>query len=316
VRSPIPAGSPSLWTRADFPDEARWSFDLSPAAQAALVAYGRGGTRQDLARQFGDAAARWMHLLNHGPGFLRLRKFPLHSLTDPEIERAYLGLGTLLGRPVGQDRSANVVTHIRDERLSPGPVVRKYRTNLRQDFHSDGSDLVGLLCLHTAKTGGASKIVSAHAVYNEMLRQAPKLVDVMYQPMPWDRNDEQSPGEAPFFELAPIVDLDGVPRIFFIAWYIYDSQRHPAAPRLSADQRAALSLAERIANDSAFNIEMNFEPGDVQLLNNSTVLHSREEYTDHEEPDRRRHLLRLWLTTDTPLTHQLLREGIPEQRIR
>ncbi|HUO41125.1 MAG TPA: TauD/TfdA family dioxygenase, partial [Mycobacterium sp.] len=142
------------------------------------------------------------------------------------------------------------------------------------------------------------------------------LVDVMYRPMPWDRNDEQSPGEAPFFELAPISDLNGVPRIFFIAWYIRDSQRHPTAPRLTHDQQAALSLAESIANDPAFNIEMNFQPGDVQLLNNSTVLHSREEYTDHVDPDRRRHLLRLWLATDTPLANELLRGGIPRQKAR
>jgi hypothetical protein len=316
VRLPISTGSPSLWTPADFPDEAVWSFGLSRDDRQALIAYGRGGSSQDLGRQFSGAAARWLNLLNNGPGFLRLRNFPIESLTEPEIVHAYLGLGTLLGRPVGQDRDANVITHIRDERLRSGPSVRRYRTNRRQDFHSDGSDLVGLLCLHPAKTGGESRIASAHAVYNEMLRRAPQLVEVMYQPMPWDRNDEQSPGEPPFFELPPITDVNAVPRIFFIAWYIRDSQRHPTAPRLTDDQRAALSLVESIANDSTFNIEMSFEPGDVQLLNNSTVLHSREEYTDHDDPDRRRHLLRLWLATDAPLAHELLRDGIPKQQAR
>jgi hypothetical protein len=316
VRSSIPASSPSVWSRADFPDESAWSFDLSRDDRQALIAYSRGGPTQDLTRRFRGAAARWMDLLNNGPGFLRLRNFPIKSLTGPQIEHAYLGLGTLLGRPVGQDHDANVITHIRDERLRPGPGIRKYRTNLRQDFHSDGSDLVGLLCLQPAKTGGESKIASAHAVYNEMLRRAPQLVDVMHQPMPWDRNDEHSLGEAPFFELAPITDINGVPRIFFIAWYIRDSQRHPSAPRLTNDQQAALSLAESIANDPAFNIEMNFQPGDIQLLNNSTVLHSRETYTDHDDPDHRRHLLRLWLTTNTPLAHELLRGGIPKQNAR
>ncbi len=317
MRSAVSADLPSVWTSADIPDEAAWSFDLSGDDRQALISYGRGGASQaDLVRQFGGAVARWLDLLNNGPGFLRLRNFPIESLVGPEIEHAYLGLGTLLGRPVGQDRDANVVTHIRDEGLRPGPGVRRYRTNRRQDFHSDGSDLVGLLCLHPAKTGGESKIASAHAVYNEMLCRAPQLVDIMYQQMPWDRNDEQSPGEAPFFQLAPITDVNGVPRIFFIAWYIRDSQRHPTAPRLTHDQQAALSLAESIANDPAFNIEMNFRPGDVQLLNNSTVLHSREEYTDHDDPDHRRHLLRLWLTTDTPLANELLRNGIPKQKAR
>ena len=151
--------------------------------------------------------------------------------------------------------------------------MRKYRTNQRQDFHSDGSDLVSLLCLHPARSGGESKIVSAHAVYNEALRRAPHLVDVMYKSMPWDRNDEQPAGLPPYFELPPIIDIDATPRVFFIAWYIRDSQRHPDAPRLTEEQRAALALFEDIANDPEFHIRMTFDPGDVQILNNTTVLH-------------------------------------------
>lgn len=313
MKPAVDAATPSVWTPSDFPDETRWSFDLSTADRNALTAYGCGGEYAEFAAHFGDAADRWAELLTIGPGFVRLRQFPVDALTDAQTEHAYLGLGRLLGEPVGQDRAANVLTHIRDERLPPEPGVRKYRTNQRQDFHSDGSDLVGLLCLHSAQTGGESRIASAHAIYNEMLRRDSHLVDVMYQPMPWDRNDEQSAGEPPFFELPPIIDIDGLPRLFFIAWYIRDSQRHPEAPRLTDDQCAALDLAESIANDPAFHIEMDFEPGDVQLLNNTTVLHSREAYTDGEDPAHRRHLLRLWLKAPTATTHQLLRGGVPRQ---
>ena len=308
--------APSVWTPGDFPDEALWSFDLSPADRQALIDYGQGGEIIDLADHFSDRTRNWAQLLTQGPGFVRLRRFPIDGLTEVQTERAYLGLGRLLGEPVGQDRDANALTHIRDERRPAAPGVRKYRTNLRQDFHSDGSDLVGLLCLHPARSGGESRIVSAHAVYNEMLRRAPHLVDVMYQPMPWDRNEEQGAGEPPFFELPPITDIDGTPRLFFIAWYIRDSQRHPDAPRLTENQRAALNLVESIANDPAFHIEMRFEPGDVQLLNNAVVLHSREAYADDDDPARRRHLLRLWLKTTTATTHHLLRAGVPRQSRR
>lgn len=313
MRSPVSAAAATVWTPADFPDEGTWSINLTAADRDALIAAGRHGDTTSLAEHFRDAAIGWTTLLQHGTGFLRLRSFPIDELSADEIERAYLALGALLGTPVGQDRDANVLTHIRDERLAPDPGVRKYRTNQRQDFHSDGSDLVSLLCLHPALSGGESKIVSAHAVYNEALRRAPHLVDVMYQPMPWDRNDEQPQGQPPFFELPPIFDIDGTPRVFFIAWYIRDSQRHPDAPRLSADQLAALALFESIANDPAFHIEMTFEPGDVQILNNANVLHSREQYTDHADPELRRHLLRLWLTAPTASTHELLRQGIPRQ---
>lgn len=316
MRSAVGADVPSVWTPRDFPDETQWSFELSRADRRALIAYGQGGQIEDLATHFATATRRWSALLTDGPGFVRLRRFPIDELTESQTEVAYLGLGRLLGEPVGQDRDASVLTHIRDERLSAATGVRKYRTNLRQDFHSDGSDLVGLLCLHPAATGGESRIVSAHAVYNEMLERAPDLVEVMYQTMPWDRNDEQGAGEAAFFELPPITDLGGTPRLFFIAWYIRDSQRHPDAPRLTEKQRAALDLVENIANDPAFHIEMRFEPGDVQLLNNAIVLHSREAYTDVADPARRRHLLRLWLKTSTATTHQLLRGGIPRQQSR
>lgn len=319
MRFPVAAESASVWTRNDFPGESLWSVNLSDGDRIAIRDYatgadgGGGGGGGGIARQLGDSARLWRSLLVDGPGFVRLRGFPVDDLTEAEIERGYLGLGALLGQPVGQDRDGNVITHIRDERLPPSPGVRKYRTNLRQDFHSDGSDLVGLLCLHPAQTGGESRIASAHAVYNEMLRRSAHLVDVMYQPMPWDRNDEQSPGEPPFFELPPIIDIDGTPRLFFIAWYIRDSQRHPDAPRLTRQQRDALALVESIANDPKVHIEMAFEPGDVQLLNNTTVLHSREAYTDHADLGRRRHLLRLWLKADTATTHELLRGGVPKQ---
>lgn len=312
MRSPVPATAASVWTPADFPREHAWSFDLDRADRAAIIAAGNGHP-EALAEHFRTAAQRWADILHRGAGFLRLRGFPRDGLTPEQSERAYLALGALLGTPVGQDRDANLLTHIRDERIESTPGVRKYRTNQRQDFHSDGSDLVSLLCLHPARSGGESKIVSAHAVYNEALRRAPHLVDVMYKSMPWDRNDEQPAGQPPYFELPPIIDIDATPRVFFIAWYIRDSQRHPDAPRLTEEQRAALALFEDIANDPEFHIRMTFDPGDVQILNNTTVLHSREQYTDHPEPDRRRHLLRLWLTAPTPAAHELLRQGIPRQ---
>lgn len=314
MRTPVDPASPTVWTRQDFPGEQTWSFDLSDQDRQALIGYAAGGDDESLASHFAMAAQRWTEILNRQSGFVRLRRFPIDALTEDQIERAYLGLGRLLGDPVGQDRDANILTHIRDERLPAAPGVRKYRTNLRQDFHSDGSDLVGLLCLHPARVGGESRIVSAHAVYNAMLRRAPHLLDVMYQPMPWDRNEEQSPGEPPFFELPPIIDVAGAPRLFFIAWYIRDSQRHSDAPRLNGDQCAALDLVESIANDPNFHIEMHFEPGDVQFLNNTTVLHSREAYTDDADPALRRHLLRLWLKTEIPATQDLLRDGIPKQQ--
>ena len=184
----------------------------------------------------------------------------------------------------------------------------------RQDFHTDGSDIVGLLCLATAMSGGESRIASSLGVYNEILRQRPDLLDVLYEPMCWDRNGEQSEGEDPFFALSVFNDVAGAPRVFYIGWYIRDAQRHPQAPRLTRDQIAALELIESIANDPKMYLEMHFEPGDIQFLANAKILHSREAYEDSLEPDRRRHLLRLWLTAyDFVSVDDMLRGGIPKR---
>ena len=81
-------------------------------------------------------------------------------------------------------------------------------------------------------------------------------------------------------------DVDGSPRVFYIGWYIRDAQRHPDVPRLTPDQLDALGIIETIANDPCFHVQMDFQPGDVQLLNNAKILHSREAYEDHDDAQR------------------------------
>lgn len=300
----LPVQAESVWVRKDFPNEDAWTEYLDSAAIGALVEYGSGGSFVQLRAQMDELVGRWRTALE-GRGFLRLRGFPTGSRPDAEVERAYIGLGQLLGSPVGQDRRNSLVTHIIDKRVGSRDG-RRFETNLGQDFHSDASDLVGLLCLCTAKSGGRSTIISGHAIYNEMLRRSPDLVDVMYGPMPWSRHGQPGAGEQPFFLVSPFADIDGVPRVSLITWYIRRSQTHAGAPRLTPDQIAALDLVEAIMSDEAFQISMTFEVGDVQFLNNATVLHAREPYVDHDDPAKRRHLLRVWLKADAHSPRSLL----------
>ncbi|HRW40476.1 MAG TPA: TauD/TfdA family dioxygenase, partial [Microthrixaceae bacterium] len=240
--------------------------------------------------------ARWTAELAHGRAFQLVRGFPVDELDPHETRTAFLGLGSHLGVPVGQNRSGEILTDIRDERLpAEEPHVRRYRTRLRQDFHTDGADIVGLLCLHTALRGGESRIASAGAVYNALLESRPDLLEVLHRPFHWDRQGEEGPGEQPWFELPPLSEVDGTPRFFYLGWYIRDAQRHPEVPRLTDEQLEAMELLEAIANDPAVHVEMDFRPGDIQWINNGRVLHAREAYDDAEDPAERRHLLRLWL---------------------
>ena len=141
-----------------------------------------------------------------------------------------------------------------------------------------------MLCLQRAKSGGESRIASSLAIYNEILSRRRELLDVLYEPMYWDRNNEESPGEDPFFALPVFSDAAGAPRMFYIGWYIRDAQRHPRVPQLTGPQREAIDLIESIANDPTFYLEMDFKPGDIQLLANAKILYSREAY----EPRRPR----------------------------
>jgi len=321
-----PITSPAVWTAGDVADPSRWTIELNGCQREELAAVARsarsaGRTAANLdpfdapLPSMAETLGRTVEHLAHGRGFVLLRGFPVDLLEPEEVELAYVALGLHLGTPVSQDGAGTVLGHVRDDRVErTGPEVRLYRTRERQDFHTDGADIIGLLCLHGARAGGESRLASSHAVYNEILRRRPDLLDVLYEPMWWDRNGEEPPGEAPAFPLPVLHDVGGDPRVFFIGWYIRDAQRHPQVPRLTAAQVEALELIETIANDPAFHVEMDFQPGDVQLLNNAVILHSREAYEDHEDLGRRRHLLRLWLSAhEFASVEAQLRAGIPNR---
>ena len=320
ARHPINAGA--VWNASDVGPPETWTFVLDEQARRGIVDAARAMSERGVTVATATRAdfdvdalrphiAAWTDELQRGRGFVLLRGFPLDRLEREDRELAYFALGLQLGRPVSQDASGTLLGHVRDLGVPrTGPAVRRYATNERQDFHTDGADIIGLLCLQRARRGGESRIVSAAAVYNEILARDPQLLDVLYAPMYWDRNDEQSQGETPYFAMPVLSDVAGRPRFFYIGWYIRDAQRHANVPRLTKKQLAAMELIEQISNDPSLYVEMNFQPGDVQLLNNAVILHSREAYED--DPARRRHLLRLWLAAhDFASVDDTLRMGIP-----
>jgi hypothetical protein len=323
-----PIADPAAWRGPEVCDDRSWTHRLTEAEiadlDAALIEAKAGGKtvatlrRADFPLTTLAATVRdWSRELDRGRGFVLVKGVPVERYGKEDAALVYCGLGLHLGDPVSQNANGDLLGHVRDEALPDHPSVRLYRTRKRQDFHTDGADIIGLLCLRAAKSGGASRIVSSVAVYNEILRKRPDLVDVLFEPFWFDRNDEQRAGEPPAFAL-PICNMwDGRLRTFYIGWYIRGAQRHREVPRLIERQIAALDLLESIANDPAFYLEMNFAPGDVQWLKNSMILHSREAYEDWDEPDRKRHLLRLWLTArDFTSVEELLRGGIPPKETK
>ena len=302
-----PIESPAAWRGSALRDGDAWIARLSPAEQDELVALAArlratGRPRGELTRDDADlrglagVVRGWRDELSHGRGFVLVRGLPLDRLSREDATLVYWALGLHLGQPVPQNLAAELLTDIRDTGADPNdPRTRLYRTRAEQDFHTDGADIIGLLCLHGARSGGESRIVSSVTVFNEVLRQRPDLAQVLFGDFCWHYFE---PGmEHPIHFVRPIcAERGGGLNTSFIPWYIRRAQELPEVPRMTDAQREAIEIVERTANDPELYLDMEFLPGDVQLLKNAVILHKRTEYEDFAEPERKRHLVRLWLT--------------------
>ena len=232
----------------------------------------------------------------HGRGFVLLRGLPVQDWPLRLSATAFFGLGMHLGSAVSQNAQGHVLGHVRDLGLrSDDPQVRIYQTAERQTFHTDSADIVGLLCLQTAREGGHSALVSSSTVWNELRRRRPDLARLLLQPLATDRRGEVPAGELPFFSIPVYNHFEGHLSAIYQRQYIDSAQRFAQAPRLSPEQVEALDLFDQLCNDPELHFLMTLQQGDIQLVHNHTLLHDRTAFTDWIEPERRRHLLRLWL---------------------
>jgi len=173
---------------------------------------------------------------------------------------------------------------------------RGYQTSSTLPFHADYSDIVGLLCLQRAKSGGESAIASSVTLYNEMLKRRPEYAAALSGPVYRDRRGEIPEGAKPYFEQPVFNFHKGHITTHFGAPYIKSAQRFDDVPKFTPELAAAIDMFEEIAHEICFSME--FLQGDIQLLNNHVIIHSRlRDVEDYPEPERRRHLLRLWLST-------------------
>jgi hypothetical protein len=232
----------------------------------------------------------------NGRGFVLLRGLPVERWSMREAATAFFGLGSHLGSARSQNGKGHVLGHVQDLGLDVSdPNVRIYQTHERQTFHTDSCDIVGLLCLKTAKSGGLSALVSSTTIFNEMRRRRPDLVQLLFEPFATDRRGEVPEGRKPYFEIPVFNWYRGYLSAIYQRQYLDSAQRFAEAPRLTPERIAALDLFDELANDPRLHMFMEFRPGDVQLVHNHTILHDRTSFVDWPEPKRRRHLLRLWL---------------------
>jgi hypothetical protein len=234
----------------------------------------------------------------YGRGFALLRGLPVDEWGTEISAAAFYGLGSHLGPARSQNAKGHILGHVRDLGRDPDdPNARIYQTTARQTFHTDSTDIVGLLCLKTAKSGGESMLVSAMTIYNRMREEAPELALELFQPNAIDRRGEVPIGMKGYYMLPPLTWHEENITIHYQRRYIDSAQRFEDAPRLSQQRIQALDMFDRLANDPDLKLDMEFHPGDVQLVHNHTLLHDRLGFEDWPENSKRRHLLRLWLAS-------------------
>jgi Taurine catabolism dioxygenase TauD, TfdA family len=231
-----------------------------------------------------------------GRGFVLIKGLPVERWTRRQAAIAFLVIGVQLGNLRMQNAEGHLLGHVRDlGRSSEDPNTRIYQTRERQTFHTDSCDVVGLLCLRTAKSGGLSGLVSSTTIFNEMRRRRPDLLNVLLQPIETDRRGEVPEGSKPYFNIPVFNYHDGLVSASYQRQYIESARRFPGVKPLSPLQVEALDLFDQLANDPKLNLMMELQPGDIQLVHNHTILHDRTAFEDYPEPERKRHLLRLWL---------------------
>jgi len=298
---------PALWYRSDWERCDDWLVELSneeikelefavnncyptPISELRLESFclpNLGSRLSDLRRE-----------LISGRGFALLRGLPVWDWSRETLVRAYCGISCHLGQPVSQNAKGHLLGHVIDMGLDPlDSLNRIYQTNYRHQFHTDSADIVGLLCLQTARSGGESAICSSTTIYHEIAKYSPDLLEVLCRPFHIDRKGEIPEGQRETYEMAVFYPGEDSVTCIYARDFIETAQRHSYIPRLTDKQTKALDLVDELASSDELRLDIEFMPGDIQFLHNHQILHARNMYEDWPGSDHKRHLLRLWLST-------------------
>jgi len=299
------------WTASEVRNPSDWTLRLTDAdideINAALVLAKKAGddlldiTQEDFRLPvLSKRIKSFEDQLINGCGFGLISGLPRENYDNDEMCMIYWGIGSHLGKPWPQNKHGHVLGDVTDQgRSADDPEARGNEIGgSALDFHTDGSDLVGLLCLDSGKSGGESMVCNSVAIYNHMVEEVPELAAELFKPQPYDFRGEQGEGGKTYYEVPVFTDHDDRIFVRYIRPYILASQRHPEAPRITEKAEEAMQYLDKLILDEVFHAEMLMQPGDMQFVNNYHVLHARRAYQDDRANGQVRHLKRLWLETE------------------
>lgn len=310
------------WFGPDMSRDASWIYQFSPSEivelDAAIRVFRASGRKlEDMSREdfplpgLKAKLDAWLDEMRNGRGFVVLRGLPVKNYSDADAGAMFYGLGLYLGLPLRQNPKGDVLGDVYDQGRAFGQIdVRGSQSNAFLPFHTDGCELIGLLCLRPAKSGGLSSISNAVEIYREIERSHPEFIEPLTRGYYYIRREAALTDRPISEKLIPVYgDADGVVSCRFVPTQI-EAALQSIAPALTSLERAALDEVVRLSHEDRFRVDMDLQQGDIQLINNYTVFHSRTEYEDFPEPERKRHMLRLWLAFEEgwPLAPGFIRQ--------
>ncbi|WP_111893933.1 TauD/TfdA family dioxygenase [Acinetobacter sp. MB5] len=292
----------SAWLGKDLKHDQRWQYvfsehDLATFDQLVRQLEQKGLAAPDFTQEdfvIQDPAlllliGKWVNELEHGFGFCVLKGLSLERYTEAELANIYYGLGLYMGLPVTQNPRGDLLGVVANVGDKTQKTTRTYETNSYLPYHTDLSDVVGLLCIRKAKEGGLSSLVSASMVYNHILEHYPEYLGYYYYPTYCDHLGDDQPTLTPIFSYH-----QNKLSCRYLRAYIELGHERKNVP-LAEVEKQALDIFDGFIHHPDFRLDMMLEPGDIQFCNNYVVMHSRTGFEDYDELEQRRKLLRLWL---------------------
>ena len=340
-----PLDGPFVWHGQDLLRDESWcrpwsADELAEIDRALAVAKRRGLAWQDLEREdfplegLAETLAWITRELEDGRGLVKLTGLPVTRYGEEDLRLLWMGLGRNLGTPVFQDSHGQMMRDIRDEggdlgarhgRMTNAADGREFLSSKARTYsngllryHTDRTDVVGLLTVRQAKSGGLSKIASTAAIHNEMLARRAELLELLFRPIHRSRLGEEADGAERTYPLPVFGLCEGKLTSHYSRTYVEAAQMLNGTPRMSDAQWEALDLLAELAEELRY--EMRLAPGDIQLLNNHVVYHARTPFVDDPASGQQRLLYRLWLCMPNnrplPADHAVLWQRVEAGSLR
>ncbi len=305
----------TIWYAKDLQDDSSWLHAITSAhhkeiLDALEIAKSKNCTINTIKKSdfplptLGGTLQKMQYELDQGYGFSVLRGVPVEGISLEDIELLYAGLTTHFGEMINQDTKGTVIDHVKDRggNYAADISVRGYTTNAQLTPHCDSGDLVTLLCVRAAKEGGMNNFSCTMAVYNELVDLHPEYLDPLYTGFHYNIR-----GNGP---IGPYKDITAH-RVPVFSYYdnmlscrynqkaILTAEQLPGVEPLTDLEKAAINSVAELAMRDDIRFDIYLEAGDIAFLNNNTVLHNRDSFVDHDEPEKKRLLLRQWVNLET-----------------